>query len=122
VIRQLRKTDIPRLKELENGFTWEFDGDFIEGLAAVDEHDSPVMFVGAWRRAEVHIAVDPKWSTPGARFLQLKELHEAMRVELKAKGFSQAVTWFEDVKDRFVERLQTWGWVKSQLTSWHKEL
>lgn len=122
MIRPIRVSDYARLKELENGYEFKFDGDFIEGLCAVDEHDSPVMFVGAWHRAEVHIVLDRKWSTPGARLFLLKELHDAMRVELKQKGIGQAVTWFDEARDRFKDRLQSWGWVKSQLTSWHKEL
>lgn len=122
LIRPIRKADVPRLKELENGYEFEFGDDFIDGLCAVDGDDSPVMFIGAWRRAEVHMVLDKGWSTPGARLFLLKEMHEAMRSDLKAKGFGQAVTWFDDVKDRFKDRLQSWGWVKSTLTSWHKQL
>lgn len=122
MIRPIRESDKARLKELENGFAWDFGADWIEGLVAVDENDQPVIYAGAWSRAEVHVALDKKWSTPGARHALLKQLHDAMQVELKAKGFSQAVTWFDDVKDRFIERLQGWGWVKSNLTSWHKQL
>lgn len=122
VLRKIRPDDIPTLKQLQQGFKWEFGPDFIGGLCAVDEHDTPVMFVGGWARAEVHIAVDSKWSTPGARLFLLKQLHEAMRYELKAKGFNQAVTWFDEARDRFKDRLQSWGWVKSKLISWHREL
>lgn len=122
MIRPIRKTDIRRLKELEDGFEWEFGDDFIEGLVAVDENDEPIMFAGAWQRAEVHITLDKKWSTPGARFLLLKELHDAMQAEMKRKGIGQVVTWFEGAVDRFQKRLETWGWIMSDKRSFHRRI
>lgn len=122
MIRAIRESDKRRLKELESGFAWEFGSDWIEGLVAVDENDEPVIFAGAWSRAEVHITLDKKWSTPGARLFLLKELHDAMRAELKTKGIGQAVTWFDETRERFKDRLKSWGWLESQKKSWHKEL
>jgi len=121
VIRPIRRDDIAKLKSL-GGFEWEFGLDFIEGLVSVDANDQPIMFAGAWHRAEVHIAVDAKYSTPGARLLLLKELHDAMQAEMRSRGIGQAVTWFDETKDRFKQRLQSWGWIESQKKSWHKEI
>jgi hypothetical protein len=124
MIRKIRQKDIPRLKELEDGFEWEFGRDFIEGLVAVDENDVPVMFCGAWHLAEVHVALDKGWSTPGARLCLLKEIHDAMNDQLKRKGFEQVVTWFEESKaaKRFQKRLGLWGWIMSAKRSFHRRL
>lgn len=120
MIRQIKPSDIPKLRELQGDFEWTFNFDFLEGLVAVDEHDQPIMFAGAWKLAEVHCAIDSKWSTPGARLLMLEELHEAMRLELRRQNVGQAVTWFDDVKERFMHRLKRMGWMKSSKISWHR--
>lgn len=120
MIRSIRKSDLPRLKEL--GFEHEIGADFIEGVCAVDENDSVVMFAGAWSRAEVHMAVDGSFSTPGARLALLKQVHDAMERELKARNVGQAITWFGSELKQFKKRLQKFGWVKSELTSWHRQI
>jgi hypothetical protein len=90
----------------------------------VDENDKPIAFAAAWKRAEVHAALDPKFSTPGARLAVLRELHDAVEKELSWDGFKEAVTWFDEkpTKEakRFQKRMSLWGWVKSQKTSWHR--
>ena len=116
----MRPSDMAKLKEL--GVEWEFNDDIIGCLVSVDEHDQPIMCAAAWYRAEVHLALDHKWSTPGARLFALKELHDAMHEELKRKHIGQAITWFGEELKRFKTRLQAWGWVKSQLTSWHRRI
>jgi len=121
VIRPIRRDDIAKLKSL-GGFEWEFGNDFIEGLVSVDANDQPIIFAGAWHRAEVHIAIDGKYSTPGARLLLLKELHDAMEQDLKARGVGQAITWIDDKLKRFTERLEAWGWIESQKKSWQRRL
>lgn len=122
MIRKIRLDDIPRLKELENGFEWSFGVDYIDGLVSVDSEDKPVMFAGAWSRAEVHIALDKNFSTPAVRFALLKELHDAMQAEMKRKGYGQAVTWFAGKVERFQKRLEKWGWVMSNKQSWHRRI
>lgn len=113
-------SDLPRLREL--GFDRKFGPDFMDGLVFTDQDDIAVMFCGAWSRAEVHLCIDKNWSTPGARWQVLKDIHLAMEKSLKQKGVGQAITWFGDELKRFKRRLTTTGWVKSELTSWHKEL
>jgi hypothetical protein len=123
VIRLIRTSDLPRLKELQDGFEWI---DFDSVLVAVDESDNPVMFIGAWKRAEVHAVLDPKWSTPGARLALFHQVHDAMNDKLKSEGFEQVVTWFDEdatkAAKRFQKRLGLWGWLKSDKRSWHRRL
>lgn len=120
MIRNLRLSDLPRLKEL--GFEHEIGSDFIEGKCAVDENDVVVMFAGAWSRAEVHMCVDPSFSTPGARLALLGQVHDAMEQELKSRNVGQAITWFGNEFKRFRTRLQRMGWVKSEFTHWFREI
>jgi hypothetical protein len=117
VIRRIEERDLPKLRELRSD--WELETGCI-GLVLVDENDVPVVFAGAWLLAETHIAIDSKWSTPGARLFALEQIHQAMNDALKEKGIRQAVTWFDGAKDRFRRRMEKWGWVASQKTSWHR--
>ena len=121
MIRELRESDLPRLKELHNGFDWTFGPDFMAGMVATDSQDRPVIFAGAWSRAEVHLAIDASWETAGIRYALLLQIHDAMEREMKARGIGQAVTWFEKT-EAFCRRLIEFGWVKSHSTSYHKEI
>lgn len=119
MIRPIEAKDLPKLQELAG---WEFGPDFMAGLVLVDSQDAPVLYAGAWRLAEVHIAMDHQWSTPAARFLALKEIHVAMEKELKALHVKQAVTWF-DKAWAFSRRLERHlGWVMSNRISWHRKV
>ncbi len=120
MIRHIKPSDIPKLNSLQNGFEWTFSNDLIEVLVATDENDEPIIFAGAWKIAETHCLIDPSWSTPGARLLMLEELHEEMRKRLAEDGYKQAVTWFDSAKERFIGRMQGWGWVKSPKVSFHR--
>lgn len=119
MIRKMRDSDIPRLKELNPEFEWTFGRDFMGGVVVTDENDSPVMFSGAWRRAEVHMAVDSLWETPGLRYAALRALHVAMENELRLQDVGQAVTWFAKC-EKFCRRLKALGWTESGLTSFHR--
>jgi hypothetical protein len=121
MIRTIAERDIPRLKELECGLSWQFGRDYMDGLVMTDADDVPVMFMGAWRVAEVHMLADPSWSTPGARLAALQQLHYAMEQRLWAHGVGQAVTWLDDMK-AFTRRMIGLGWVKSSKTSWHRRV
>lgn len=120
MIRAIRLSDVPRLKAL--GFQHEFSSDFLEGICATDENDVVVMFAGAWSRAEVHMALDKEWGTPGARLALLQQVHGEMEKALEARGVGQVVTWFGDELRSFKRRLQHFGWVKSQLTGWTRRV
>lgn len=123
MIRRIRPDDIPILKQLEDGFAWEYGQDFLDALVWVDEDDKPVMAVAAWHRAEVHMVTNKTVETPGVRFSMLKQLHRAMEQHLSCKGVGQAVTWVgheDNAWCAFSRRLKGLGWVKSMNTSWIK--
>jgi hypothetical protein len=120
VIRLIRTSDLPRLKEL--GFEHELGFDFMEGVVATDENDVVVMFAGAWSRAEVHMTLDKTWGTPGLRLALLQQVHARMEQRLKARNVGQAITWFGGEMQRFKQRLEALGWRKSELTSWIREI
>jgi hypothetical protein len=120
LIRAIRSSDLTRLKEL--GFEHEIGSDFLEGICATDEHDVVVMFAGAFSRAEVHMALDKGFGTPGLRLALLQQVHNEMEKALKRRGVGQAITWFGDELKCFKRRLQHFGWVKSQLTGWTRRV
>jgi hypothetical protein len=122
VIRPVESRDFERVKQLAIGADWEIDESMFCGLVLVNEADEPMIFAGAWMLAEVHVAVDRAWSTPAVRLHNLKQIHDAMQKQLRLCGVGQAVTWFDNTRNRFLNRLETWGWVKSQKTSWHREI
>ncbi len=121
MIRPIESRDLGRLKELEIGFSWEFGTDYMAGLVYVDRDDQPVMFVGAWRLAEVHLVVDPAWKNPALRMVALQHIHDAMSAELRNLGVKRTVTWMDGMK-AFGRRLLKLGWIKSSITSWIKEI
>jgi len=116
MIRNILPKDLPKLKELAD---WEFGPDYLKGLVLVDSSDEPIVFVGAWQLAEVHLAMNPSWGTPGARLAALKEIHAAMERELSALKVGQVVTWFEKCS-AFTRRMKQLGWVMSEKISWHR--
>jgi hypothetical protein len=118
-IRPMLEKDQPWLWHFEGEHKWEFGADFLGGLVIVDEDDRPVAFMGAWSRAEVHCVVNPRWKTPGLRLTALTELHNAMEINLKAKGVGRMVTWIDDAH-RFCRRLLHQGWIRANKTSFIK--
>ena len=122
MIREMRETDIPRLKSLENGFSWEFGTDFLGALVYVDSEDKVVMLAGSWAVAEVHMVCDASWKTPHARLLAMQEMQAAMRAYLKPKGIRRALTFMDDMKDFAKVLVRRLGWIRSESTSFHQEV
>ena len=117
MIRPLVASDLERVKQLQGELPWTFGRDFLGALAVVDENDVPVMAVGAWSRAEVHMLTDHTWATPEQRLRALAEVHEAMRLELEAQGVGEVHTWFE-AAERFCGRLKRLGWKRLRKQMW----
>lgn len=120
MIRHIRPSDLPRLKEL--GFEHEFTPDFMEGICATDENDVVVVFAGAWSRAEVHMALDKGFGTPGLRLALFQQVHREMEKSLNARNVGMVVTWLDGSMKSFHRRLQNLGWVKTQLQSWNRRI
>jgi len=121
MIRFIEPQDLARIKELENGFEWEFSPDFLCAMAVVDENDRPVMIAGAWKRAEVHMLLDSGWAEPKKRSAAFLELHKAMEEVLAREGVAEVITWMDDMK-AFGRRLQRLGWEVAMKTMWCRRL
>ena len=126
MIRRIGPRDLPVLKAMERGFAWTFGGDLLECLVLTDEQDVPLMAMGAWSRAEVHMLTGEA-ETPGMRFSMLKQLHAAMETQLAERGVGEVVTWVDETKPcsmwrAFRRRLSRLGWKRSTRTSWHREV
>lgn len=120
MIRFLEPQDIPRVKELQNEYEWEYGPDFMGALAVV-ENDKPVMVVGAWMRAEVHMVTDSTWNTPAGRLAALAELHDRMEKVLKDFSVGEAITWMDDMK-AFGRRLEGFGWAVAKHVMWARRI
>lgn len=121
MIRLLEEKDLPYLRKLQTEYEWEFGKDFMLGMAIVDEHNHPVMVVGAWKRAEVHMLANGQWGTPGMRMIALQELHKAMEFELRKQGVGEVHTWLDEMK-AFCRRLQALGWGKAKRQMWARRI
>lgn len=121
MIRFIEPKDRERLKELENGFEWTFDPDFLFGMAVVDENNRPVMAAAAWKRVETHLVCDSAWADPVTRGRALVELHKAMEEVLAKEGVAEAITWMDDMK-AFGRRLKQLGWDVAQKKMWCRRL
>ncbi len=121
MIRPIEQKDLPRISAL-GGFPSEYGRDFLGALALVDEDDVPLVVMGAWSRAEVHMAMDKQWSTPQNRLLALTELHGAMEQELAFLNVGEVVSWF-DKACAFTRRLnKSLGWKQSERFSMHRNV
>lgn len=120
-LRFIGSQDVQRLKELEDGYEWTYQPDFLFGIAVVDEHDRPVMAAAAWKRAEVHVVTDHQWDSPQAREAAFLELHGAMERVLAKEGVAEAVTWMDGMK-AFGRRLKRLGWDVAKRTMWAKRI
>lgn len=120
-LRLLEERDRERVKELQCGFEWTYQPDFLFGVAVVDESDRPVIAAGAWKRAETHVVCDRLWATPQEREAVFVELHRAMEVILACEGVAEAITWMDGMK-AFSRRLKGLGWDMAKHTMWARRL
>lgn len=121
MIRFFEQKDLERLRELENGFEWTFEPDFLYAMAVVDENDRPVMIAGAWKRVETHMVCDHTWESPEKRGEAFLALHKAMEEVLVKEGVAEAITWMDDMK-AFGRRLKQLGWDVAKRTMWARRL
>lgn len=120
-LRFVGMQDAQRLKELEDGFEWTYQPDFLFGIAVVDENDRPVMAAAAWKRAEVHMLTDHAWGSPQDREAALIELHGAMERILAREGVAEALTWMDHAR-AFGRRLKRLGWGTPTRSMWAKRI
>lgn len=120
-LRFIEAADIERLRQLEDGFEWTYQPDFLFGIAVVDENNRPVMAAAAWKRAEVHMVTDHTWGSPEAREAALLELHGAMERVLARDGVAEVVTWMDGMK-AFGRRLKRLGWNTPARKLWARRI
>jgi hypothetical protein len=128
VVRKLRESDIPLLKEIhaQSGFSYSFpdllSDEFVDVEVRTDEHDRPVMAVAARKTVEVYLWVDNRWRTPRWRMAALVEIHEAARARLAELGFRDLHSWLPpQVAKAFGRRLsRVFGWAPSRWQCWSR--
>ena len=120
-IRSINTADAPRIEELQGrqGFDYELP-DVRAMIAALGlEADGALrLAVVARPTVELYFFIDGEWRNPRWRFEALREIHEAMRRELRAKGFEDAHVWIPPEKKSFVRRLmKSFKWTRPVWTN-----
>lgn len=123
MIRGLVPTDIPLLKAIHQrmGLEYPFPDLRITDVARVacDESSEPFMAALAVPIPECYLLMDRSKATPGERFRTLVRLHEAMREDLKGRGYRFAQADIPpEIERSFGKRLRNLGWVKSEWPTW----
>jgi hypothetical protein len=128
-VRRAVESDVARLKEIYKlrGFEWEFPKieELIAAYVFIDDANRVVMFAGAEAMACTTLLSDSSWSTPRWRLQALAELHDAVEVEVKAKGFTRGLAFIQpDLAKRFGSRLsRAFGWVSGNgWAHWHRKV
>jgi hypothetical protein len=135
LVRKLRESDIPVLKELHErrGFGYSFPDlwdyklnrisqEFADVQVRVDEEDRPVIAVACRKTVEAYLWMDEQWRTPRWRMAALVEIHEAVRVRLVELGVRDIHAWLPpEVCKAFGKRLrQVFGWLPSRWQCWSR--
>lgn len=122
MIRNLRLSDVPRLKELQAscGIEWELPDftsqEILSARVLVDDADRVVMFGGARKLAEVFAILDPTWESPGLREAAFTSLYGAVEHDLEVAGVNEVTAWMPPkVFKSFFRRLKRrFGWTQSR--------
>jgi hypothetical protein len=119
MIRDFEPKDVPWLKEVAKDFEGELGPEYVDGLVYTDSEGKPVMFIGGWKRVELHAAIDPRWQEPGTRWEAFRELHGKMETRMRQQGFLSGFTWLDS---GFGKRLRSLGWAKEVQEFWRRRL
>lgn len=127
MIRGIRPEDLTVLKELHKqmGFGYPFPELKIHDIGKVvtDESDRPIMAALAVPVVDCYLLVSPNALTPGERLALLHKLHEAMRAEIKDRGYNWAEADIPpEIERSFGKRLKKLGWFKSAWPMWAAEV
>ena len=116
VIRPIHAADHAKLKMLHAKSPAKYDipdfkdRNFIAGLVAVDEDDSPRVMLCFRRTAEAYVVVDHEFDVPAYRLLALGELVQAAMPLMVNLGYEDAIgTIGPDVPRSYLRRLQRFG-------------
>lgn len=121
MIRPLRSSDLPRIREMHAaaGIDWELpsfsEPEMVGAFVYVDENDTPVMLLGGRKAVEVFLIADRSWETPGQRNGAFAGLYRMLETSLYRAGFREAVCWMPThLEKSFGRRLSRWGWTRSK--------
>lgn len=117
MIRPLRKSDIPKLREIHRvaGYGFEFPNlkSIIGAQVILDEEGKVVGFAGAQLEAQVFGIFDPLWGTPGERMRVFADLHRPIAEKLESKGVKEAYVACDPKFPAFGRKLMRFGWKKA---------
>lgn len=108
-----------RIRELDRAEVMT-GSDFLCGMVAEDESGRVVMAMSAVVRAEVHMQMEP-FSTPGARWALMQQMHREMERKVSASGIKRVWTFF-DAPERFCKRLMHLFWFKSDSALYYRNV
>jgi hypothetical protein len=136
VIRDLRESDLPILREIYGRCGYGFDFPDFSGLfhkhgkrkgqlfrketafAVLDDAGSLVGATLAQREAQIIGIFDPKWGTPGERMRTFAELHKPIAEKLEKQGVKEAYVAIDPKYPAFGRRLMSLGWKKANWTQY----
>lgn len=115
MIRPLRDTDLPALKRLhaESGFAYELPTLIECAYVVTDENDKPIQIAIAERSIQLYLLAEK--SHPLAMMEGIRQLHEALAMDLRAKGYRSADAYLPPlIEKQFGRRLmKSFGWLKN---------
>ena len=116
IIRHLRPSDHPKLRELHEKSPSkyelpDFEGrNFPTGFVAVDENDEPRVLLCFRRTAEAYVVVDHEYDVPAYRLVALGELIQAAKPVMGQLGYDDVFgTIGPDVPKGYWKRLVRFG-------------
>lgn len=116
LVRKLRNTDIPVLREIHKKAGYSFPFPRVEhfeiGFVAEDG-GYPVGMVGAELRAEVTGMFDLDFGSPHERMKLFASLHLPVAEQLNIREVGKAYCFLDPIYPRFGERLRELGWAET---------
>ena len=130
MIRDLRASDVPILREIYSRTGYGFDfpdlsymfhkhgrkkGQLQKKRAAlvIVEEGQVVGMVAAQLEAQLFGIFDPSWGTPGERMRTFADLHRPIAEKLKKSGVQEAYVALDPKFPAFGRRLMSFGWRKA---------
>lgn len=124
-IREFRKADIPRLRQIhaDEGYGFKFPEvrELLARYTVEDDTGRIVGFAGAEKTVQVFGMFDSSWGSPHQRMDAIVKLHEPIRKKLHEKGFKTAHVWTDPKYPKFGARLMRLGWAKALWECFWKE-
>lgn len=116
-IREFRKTDVPRLREIHAreayGFRFPETRELFAKFTVTTDDGQIVGFAGAERTVQIYGIFDSTWGSPHQRMDAIVKLHKPLAAKVREKKFKTAHVWIDPKHPRFGERLMRMGWAKA---------